>query len=68
MVIIMSDKFVIKPRKIYGETSVVSARLPNEIIKQLDDVATKTGRSRNELIMMCVDFALQNLEIDNSDK
>ncbi len=57
------DKFVIRKRKTYGETSVVSCRMPNEIIKKLDNVANRTGRTRNELITKCVEFALEKLEI-----
>ena len=60
----MDNKFVVRPRKpAFGKTSVVSARLPDEMIEALDEVAKKTGRTRNELIQMCIDFALNNLEI-----
>jgi len=62
------DKFRIKPRKNYGESTVVSARLPNDLIKELESVVAKTGRSRNELIMMCVEYALKNLEIETDEK
>ncbi len=57
------DKFVVRKRKNYGETSVVSCRMPNEIVKMLDDVASRTGRTRNELITKCIEFALEKLEI-----
>ncbi len=57
------DKFIVKKRKNYGETSVVSCRMPNEMIKKLDNVANRTGRTRNELITKCVEFALEKLEI-----
>ena len=33
------------------------------MIERLDDVAKQTGRTRNELIQMCIDFALENIEI-----
>ena len=60
----MDNKFVVKRRKpAFGKTSVVSARLPDDTITELDKVAQKTGRTRNELIQMCIEFALQNLEI-----
>ena len=60
----MDKKFIVHPRKpAFGKTSVVSARLPDTVIEQLDQVAQETGRSRNELIQMCIDFALENLEI-----
>jgi len=57
------EKFIIRKKKNYGETSVVSCRMPNEIIKMLDNVANRTGRTRNELITKCVEFALDKLEI-----
>lgn len=60
----MDNKFVVHPnKKPFGKTSVISARLPDETIRRLDEVAQKTGRSRNELMMMCVEYALENLEI-----
>ena len=61
---IMDNKFVVRPRKpAFGKTSVVSARLPDEMIEALEKKKKKTGRTRNELIQMCIDFALNNLEI-----
>ena len=48
------DKFIIRAKKNYGETSVVSCRMPNDVLKQLDKVSARTGRTRNELILKCV--------------
>ena len=60
----MEKKFIVHPRKpAFGKTSVVSARLPDDMIARLDKIAQETGRSRNELIQMCIDYALENLEI-----
>ena len=59
-------KLVIASKKFRGESSVVSVRLPNELIRQLDAIAEETGRTRNELIQTCLEFALGNLEIDKS--
>lgn len=59
-----NDKFIVKSKKVYGETSVVSARLPLAVIKKLDQVSTRTGRTRNELILMCIEYALDRLEIE----
>lgn len=65
----MADKKLIIPSKRYkGDTSVVSARLPNEMIKDLDRIAESTGRNRNEIIMMCLEFAMDNLETDHDSK
>jgi hypothetical protein len=60
----MDDKFIVRPRKpAYGKTSVVSARLPDDLIKRLDSVSQRTGRTRNELLVMCTEYALDNIEI-----
>ena len=57
------DKFIIRAKKNYVETSVVSCRMPNDVLKQLDKVSTRTGRTRNELILKCIEFALDKLQI-----
>lgn len=65
----MAGKKLFIPTKRYkGDTSVVSARLPNELIKDLDRIAEKTGRNRNEIIMLCLEFAIDNLETDTDGK
>ena len=47
---------------------VVSSRLTNELVEELDKIAEKTGRTRNEIIQMCLEFAIENLEIKEDDK
>lgn len=65
----MAGKKLFIPSKRYkGDTSVVSARLPNELIKDLDRIAENTGRNRNEIIMLCLEFAIDNLETDTDRK
>lgn len=65
----MAGKKLFIPSKRYkGDTSVVSARLPNELIKNLDRIAENTGRNRNEIIMLCLEFAIDNLETDTDGK
>lgn len=67
--IILAGKKLFIPSKRYkGDTSVVSARLPNELIKDLDRIAEDTGRNRNEIIMLCLEFAIDNLETDTDGK
>lgn len=63
----MDKKLTIPPKKYHGDTSVVSARLPIDMIKDIDRVAEQTGRNRNEIIMMCLEFALDNLEIGSDE-
>ena len=50
------DKFIVPQRKpAVGKSTVVSVRLPDTMLAKLEDVASKTGRSRNELVQMCID-------------
>lgn len=61
--IMSEEKLVISARKYKGETSVISIRLPNDLIDELDKIAEKTGRTRNEVIQKCLIFSAENLEI-----
>lgn len=58
-----NDKFIVRTKKVYGENTVVSCRMPVELVDKLDKIGCKTGRTRNELILKCVEFALDKLEI-----
>lgn len=60
----MDKKLVVSSKKYKGETSVVSLRMPKELIDAIDEVSEKTGRARNDIILKCIDFALENLEIE----
>ena len=61
------ERFSIPPRRFRGETAVVASRLPVELISLLDDLSRKTGRSRNEVIQLCLEYAIDNME-DDSDE
>lgn len=61
----MADrKLIIQAKKYSGETAVVSARLPNDLIKKIDAICKATGRNRNEIIQMCLEFSVENIEIE----
>lgn len=63
-----NDKFIVRTKRTYGENTVVSCRMPVEMVDKLDKIGTKTGRTRNELILKCVEFALDKLEIVENDR
>lgn len=65
----MADKkLVISSKKFRGESSVVSVRLPNDMIEKLDAIAEQTGRTRNEIIQKCLAYSIENLEIMDDNK
>lgn len=59
-----NEILTIKERKYQGETEVVSARLPSELVKELRFIAKETGRSRNEIIELCLTFAVNRIKIE----
>ena len=58
-----NEKLVISSKKYRGDSTVISIRLPDELVKKLDTIAEDTGRTRNEVIQKCLAFAVDNLEI-----
>lgn len=60
-------KLTIKTKKYGGESAVVSMRIPKSLLRDMDAAAEQTGRSRNELISTCLEFALDHLEILDGD-
>lgn len=62
-----NKKLVIPSKKFRGDSMVVSTRLPNELVNSLDKIAQQTGRTRNEIMQMCLEFAVENLEIKESN-
>ena len=58
-------KFVITPK---AERSVtLTVRLETELNNYIEEIARKSGRSRNELINKALKFAFDNLEFDTKD-
>lgn len=56
-------RFEITSKKYKGDSSVISLRLSNDLISKFDEIASETGRTRNEIFSMALEYALSNLEI-----
>ena len=54
--------FRIPKKKYSGETIAVSLRLAKDLLREIDEIAKKTGRSRSEVLTMCLEFALEHKE------
>ena len=50
------NKLIISSKKFRGDSSVVSVRLPNDMLDKLDAIAEQTGRTRNEIIQKRLAF------------
>jgi hypothetical protein len=63
----METKFRVAVKKHKSETSIVSLRLPVDLIETIDNTCKITGQSRNEFIIQSLDFIFDNLVIDGLD-
>ena len=53
----------ITQKKYGGETTILSMRITKEMLKDIDAIANVTGRNRNEILTMSLEFALNHMEI-----
>ena len=53
----------ISPKKYGGESTIVSMRMSKELLKEIDAIAEKTGRTRNELMSQSLEFAQDHAKI-----
>ncbi|MBR4702126.1 MAG: hypothetical protein IKP19_10605 [Oscillospiraceae bacterium] len=57
------------PQKQYvGESAVISMRLPKDMLTDIDEAARISGRTRNEVLTMGLEFALQHMVITSISK
>lgn len=61
----MDKKLIIKKKDLKGEDGykTFSIRIREELVKDLDLISSSTNRSRNELINIMLEFAINNCEI-----
>ena len=60
------DKKLIISKKMKGEDGhkTFSIRIKDETVERLDDLAQKTNRSRNDLINVLLDYAMDYCEVE----
>ncbi|MGN1421264.1 MAG: ribbon-helix-helix domain-containing protein [Eubacterium sp.] len=49
-----------KPKKL--EKDVISIRITTDLLEQVDKIACKNDISRNELIVQCIEYAINNMD------
>ncbi len=61
----MKEKLVISKKLLKGEDGykTFSIRIKDETVNNLDNLSEKSNRSRNEIINILLDYAIQNCEI-----
>ena len=60
--------FLIRQKKYVGETMVVSMRIPKDMLADIDKAAQISGRTRNEIMSMSLEFALNHMKVTATDK
>lgn len=57
---------IVKPKRPKGDDGykTFSIRIKEETVSRIDAVSAKTGRSRNELIGMFLDYAVERCKIE----
>lgn len=62
----MNDKLIIKKKSLKGEDGykTFSIRIKDATVEKLNSLSEETNRSRNELINILLDFAIDNCEIE----
>ena len=61
----MKEKLIIKKKPLKGADGykTFSIRIKDETVNHLDAIAQETNRSRNELINMLLDYAIDHCEV-----
>lgn len=57
-----------KPPKGEDGHKTFSIRVKDSIVSQIDDISSQTGRTRNELISILLEYALNNYTIRDYSK
>lgn len=59
------DNLIISPKRPKGEDGykVFSIRVKEETVEKLDAISVKTGRSRNEIIGLFLEYAADRCEV-----
>ena len=57
----MMEKFVVTPKE--DKTVTMTIRIDKSLQEKYNELSAKTNRSRNELIGMALQYALDNMEI-----
>ncbi|GGG19619.1 CopG family transcriptional regulator [Paenibacillus aceti] len=60
------DEFIITPKE--DKSVTITIRIDKALQLQLDDLSTKSNRSRNELINMALEYALKNVKFVSGTK
>lgn len=60
------DKLIIKPKRYKGNDGykTFSIRVREELVERIDAISVQTDRSRNELISIFLEYAVQHCKVE----
>ena len=58
----------IAQKKYTGESVIVSMRMQKDMLKDIDEVARVSGRTRNEILTTALEFSLQHMAVTASEE
>lgn len=63
-----NEKLIITPKKLKGEDGykTFSIRVRETTVREIDLIVSETGRSRNELIGLLLEYAISHCEVKKS--
>lgn len=64
-----NSKLIISKKELQGEDgyTTFTIRIKGEMAEKLNQLAADTNRSRNEVVSILLDFAIENCETDIAD-
>ena len=62
-----NSTLIIRPKKLKGDDGyrTFSVRIRQDLIDRIDDIAEQSGRSRNEIISLFIEFASENCRVES---
>ena len=66
----MENNLIIKPKKVKGEDGfkTFSIRIREDTVSRIDKISSETNRSRNELIGLLLEYALDRCVVEKEEQ
>lgn len=61
------DELILRPKRLKGDDgyNTFSVRVKEDVVAKLDEIAKRTGHSRNELVGIFLDYAVEHCRIED---
>lgn len=57
------EPLIITPKTFRADTTIVSARIPADLLEKIDGIAKESNRTRNEVIQLLLAYAVERAEV-----